>query len=179
MVKNNNIDRDDVITLLSGSDLRSIGQVNYIIDQVQKNKLPIADLFAAIFYSDEGVRMRAADALEKISAHNPLILKPFKKQILNKVSKITRQEVRWHLAQILPRLSLTKKERDTAFILLKEFLKDQSKIVRTFALQALTDIALQDPIYIQETINIVKNALQKGSPAMKSRAKKLIKQLEQ
>ena len=51
--------------------------------------------------------MRAADAVEKITARRPELLRPHKRRLLTELALIPQQEVRWHVAQMLPRLSLS------------------------------------------------------------------------
>ena len=53
------------------------------------------------------------------------------------------QEVRWHLAAMIPRPTLNIKERQLATSLLNSYLEGRSSIVRTFALQGLADLAQQ------------------------------------
>jgi hypothetical protein len=63
------------------------------------------------FWSESPVlRMRAADAVEKISSQKPDLLKPFKSELLGLLFETDQKELRWHLAQMIPRLPLTKKE---------------------------------------------------------------------
>jgi hypothetical protein len=54
------------------------------------------------------------------------------------------QEVRWHVAQLLPRLALTASRRARAITILRGFVDDDSRIVWTFAMQALADLAEHD-----------------------------------
>ena len=103
-----------------------------------------AGLFQGLLVDDPLIRMRAADAIEKITAQHPEYLAPYKTQLLQEVGPIEQQEVRWHVAQLLSRLDLTAEERRTAVTLLNTYLQDQSKIVKTFAMQALADLALVD-----------------------------------
>jgi len=122
--------------------------------------------------------MRASDAVEKITRDHPEWLKPYKKLFLNTIASISQKEVRWHTAQILPRLNLTKKEREMVYELMQSYLKDGSSIVKTFAMQALTDIAIQDNSYVGKVRKQVTRLMKEGTPAMKSRGKKLLAALD-
>jgi hypothetical protein len=164
--------------LLSAGDLRTTGKSKEVVKQVTSNPDLLGDVVIAIIEGNPGVKLRASDALEKITRDNPEWLNPFKRQILTKVACINQKEVRWHLAQILPRLSLSKKERGLVYELMQSYLNDESSIVKTFAMQALTDIAMQDSSYTNKVRNQVKRLMQEGSPAMKSRGKKLLVALE-
>ena len=122
--------------------------------------------------------MRASDALEKITQDYPAWLIPFKKKLLTDIALINQKEVRWHLAQILPRLNLSKKERQMVYDLMQSYLNDESSIVKTCAMQALVDIALQDCSYINQIRSQVIRLMKHGSPAMKSRGRKLLVALD-
>ncbi len=69
---------------------------------------------------------------------------------------------------------MTKRERGQVYELMQSFLEDESSIVKTFAMQALTDIAMQDSSYVNRVRNQVKRLMEEGSPAMKSRGNKLL-----
>jgi hypothetical protein len=87
------------------------------------------------------------------------------------------QELRWHLAQMVPRLRLTSKERQRTAAALRRYLQDHSSIVKTCALQALADLAIQDESLRPEVSDLLQKAMQEGTPAMKARSRKLLKQL--
>jgi hypothetical protein len=87
------------------------------------------------------------------------------------------KELRWHLAQMIPRLPLTKKERQRAAEGLRRYLKDTSSIVKTFALQGLTELARAEASLLPEIIENLEAAERAGTPAMKARARKLLKTL--
>jgi hypothetical protein len=122
--------------------------------------------------------MRTADAVEKITAKHADWLKPYKRRLLGPVAAIEQQEVRWHVAQLLPRLALTTKERSKAVAILLGYLDDKSAIVRTFSLQALADIAERDEALRPTVVDLLQVALSSGSPAMRARARKLLTRLE-
>jgi hypothetical protein len=50
--------------------------------------------------------MRAADAAEKISRDRVILLQPDKRLLLGLLAETTQQEMRWHLAVMVPRLKL-------------------------------------------------------------------------
>jgi hypothetical protein len=121
--------------------------------------------------------MRSADAVEKITAKHPEYLQPFKAGLIQQVAKSEQQEVRWHVAQMLPRLDFSAKERQVAVEILLGYLDDKSKIVKTFSMQALADLAEGDPRLRSRVIALLEELTQTGSPAMKSRGQKLLKRL--
>ncbi len=115
-----------ILSILRGGDRRSIGKVGEIVTAVRKKPDLFNDLVTGLFDEDPVVRMRAADAIEKISSDNPEFLRPFKRRLLRLAEATPQQEMRWHMAQMIPRLKLTPKETVTATEFFFEYLNDKS-----------------------------------------------------
>jgi len=164
----------DLLHRLEGGDRRAIGQAGEGVAEV----LDDLDLFGAVFRGmsseDPIVRMRAADVLEKVSAVRPECRQPYREELLQQVAAIDQQEVRWHVAQMLPRLDLDATERAIAVEVLLGYLEDKSRIVKTFAMQALAEFALEDKDLRPRVVLILQDLIAKGSPAMVSRGRKLL-----
>ena len=169
---------DKIEKLLSYGDLRSAGKSEDVIKLVLDNHDLFDNVVNSIFSDNPATRMRASDAVEKLTIEHPEWLKPYKKLFLSKIAEIDQKEVKWHVAQILPRFKLTPKEREKVFNLMQSYLEDKSQIVKTFAMQALTDIAMQDLNYVERVRPIVLNLIKNGAPSQQSRGKKLLKTLE-
>ena len=167
----------DILSKLQGGDRRSIGNVDAVISAVLKTPDLFKYLVKGLFEDDLIVRMRAADAMEKISLDNPDLLQPFKRKLIQLMQNSRQQELRWHLAQMSPRLNLTPKETATLSDILFEYLNDKSKIVVTFAMQALADFVLKKAIPPGDVIKAIEKLTRTGSPAIQSRGKKLLIQL--
>lgn len=169
---------DKIEKLLSIGDLRTAGKSEEVIKLVLANPKLFDNVVNSILSDNPGTRMRAIDAVEKISIDHPEWLKPYKNLFLTKIVEIDQKEVKWHVAQILPRFTLTQIERENVFNLMLRYLDDKSQIVITFAMQALADIAMQDTSYIDNVRRIVQNLMENGAPSQKSRGKILLKTLE-
>jgi hypothetical protein len=162
---------------LTGGDRRSIGNVEDVIRDVKEKPGLFGVLLDGLAVDDPLVRMRSADAIEKISAHQPELLQPYKKLIIRLAGQACQQEVRWHLAQIIPRLALTSREKSRVVDILFDYLDDDSKIVITFSLQALSDLAIEDDRLHPRVVKVLKEFTAGGSPAIKSRGRKLLEKL--
>ncbi len=114
----------DVFALLEGRDRRSIGNVNAVIAAVEHDRSLFDVLFHGLFSDDQLIRMRAADAIEKISRKHPDWLQPYKEPLLTQVAQSKQQEVHWHVAQLFPRLTVDQQERATMFAVLLDYLTD-------------------------------------------------------
>lgn len=166
-----------VIRKLKEGDLRQKGKSEEVVADVLKKPQLFRDLVAGILDTEPGVRMRASDAIEKITRLRPEFLQPYKSDFINVFARNSQKEIRWHLAQILPRLALTKKERQQVFEILVSFLDDDSRIVKTFAMQGLADIAEMDRSYLPRVVRIVEDLMSSGIPAIQSRGRKLLPRL--
>ena len=120
--------------------------------------------------------MRSADAIEKITAQRPKLLRPFKRKLLAVAGGTTQQEVRWHAALILPRFELTSKERAVALDILFDYLSDKSSIVKTFAMQAIWDLAASDAKLKSQITPLIEELKQIGTAAMRARGRKILQQ---
>ncbi len=169
---------DDIREMLRGGDRRSIGRVPQVLERLKSHPKLAGQLVAALGDADPLVRMRAADALEKATLHNAALLQQHKRVLLRLARTATQPELRWHLAQMLPRLHLRSSERRAAARGLRLYLTDPSSIVRTFALQALTDLARDDPTLKPLALSSVRQAARRGTPAMRSRAARLLREFE-
>jgi HEAT repeat protein len=168
----------NILSKLRGGDRRSIGKVSEVVAAVQKKPDLFKDLVTGLFDEDPVVRMRAADAMEKISLDNPQSLQPFKTEIIRLAQQTQQQELRWHTAQMIPRLKLTSKETATVTDIFFEYLNDKSKIVVTFAMQALSDLALKRAEASARVLRAIEKLSRTGSPAIQSRGKKLLLKLK-
>ena len=163
---------------LKSGDLRSIGHSDEAVELVFANPELFGELVAGLLDGDRLVRMRSADAVEKATREHPAWLTPWKRYLLHDVAAHQEKELRWHVAQLLPRLKLTAVEREHAVEILNEYLRDKSSIVRTFSMQALVDLAESDPPLRLQVRPLIERLTQSGTPAMKARGRKLLRKLD-
>lgn len=118
--------------------------------------------------------MRCADAAEKVTALHPEYLEPYKTLLLETVVAVDQPEVRWHVAPMLTRVFLSEAEQKQVFEILTGYLSDKSRIVKTFAMQALSDLAKCNEAFRPSVIGLIRETVNSGTPAMKARARKLL-----
>jgi hypothetical protein len=162
--------------LLGGGDRRSIGEVAKIVRMVCADPAAFGQLVPLMQDGDPLVAMRACDAVEKISAARPALLAPHADFILTEVARRPEAEVRWHVAQMIPRLPLTARRRAAAAALLRAYLQDGSRIVRACALDAFWRLAQKDTRLHDEAAALVTKAAASEAPAVRARARKLLKE---
>lgn len=167
----------NVLDKLAGRDRRSIGRVNEVVEDVLCDPSLFEVVFNGMLGDDPIVRMRCADAVEKITSGHPEYLQPFKARLIHQVAQSEQQEVRWHVAQMIPRLDLSAEELEAVVVVLLDYLNDRSKIVKTFSMQALADLAERNTHLREPVICLLEELTETGSPAMRSRGRKLLKKL--
>jgi HEAT repeat protein len=170
--------RNNILGLLKGGDRRSIGSADEVAVAVSKNLAMFPELFKGLWSEDPLVRMRAADATEKITRSHPDLLQRHKRELLGLMVETKQQELRWHLAAMVPKLELNVKECELVRCLLNNYLQDRSSIVKTSALQALADLAAEHSSIRLEVLEILRQSARNGTPAMKARSRKLLLKLE-
>ena len=75
---------------------------------------------------------------------------------------------------MVPRLELRESEVNEVFDILLGYLDDDSKIVKAFSMQSLADLAQHHAELIPQVTQILEEQTRTGSPAMKSRGRKLL-----
>jgi hypothetical protein len=166
-----------VLAKLKGGDRRSIGRADEVVSDIKKNQSLFKEVFKGVYDDDPVIRMRSADVVEKITRENPGLLAGFEKAIIEDLSQIEQQEVCWHLALLLPRLSYTKTQEKEILEILKRYLAHKSKIVNVNAMEALAMLATKNTAILQDVKRIIKSKVASGSPAIQARGKKLLKRL--
>jgi hypothetical protein len=169
----------DLLQRLEGGDRRSIRGVPEVVDQVITDPTLFPVVFDGMSDADPLIRMRCSDAVEKITAEHPEYLAPYKKRVVRLAATAEQQELRWHLAQLFSRLELNPPERRRVAEILTGYLTDRSSIVKTFAMQALADIAARDSELRAPIMERLKRMTRMGTPAMKSRGRRLLAHLSE
>jgi hypothetical protein len=131
----------DLRTMLSVGDRRTLGRVAEVVAWFEQSGARVEPLVELLWDSDPGVRMRAADALEKLSRTNPTVLHPWKAELLGLLLDAQQAELLWHLEQMAARVELTADERRRLMRRLRNLVNNPSSIVKTNALQAMWDLS--------------------------------------
>ena len=169
-----NLEAGDLRCLLAAGDRRTTGRADEVAEAIVGQPHLFAATVALMLEGDAGVRMRAADAVEKASRKAPALLDVHRSVLLGPTAQIAQQEVRWHLLQILPRLDLSPVERRTAFAIAVASLAHASRIVVTEALTALFSLSENDAALRAEALHHAAAQSRSPYPSVRSRLKKLL-----
>lgn len=162
--------------ILSGGDLRSIGNNGSVIRKIHGQK-EFDILFKCLFHENRIVVMRAADAIEKITCNDPNYLYCHKDEVIDLCNRAIDKELKWHLALLLPRLQLTNQELRLVWDILKKWGLDKtnSRIVRVNSIQGLFEVTKLNTYFNKEFNLIIVKLESENIPSINARIKKLRK----
>ena len=105
----------------------------------------VDELFACVFDEDAYIRMRAADALEKIGRAQPPIVAPLTDRILTDMALVDQPSVQWHVAQLVSTLPLNNRQRQRGITLVQQYLDTSDDwIVLTQSMHTIASFAEHD-----------------------------------
>ena len=90
--------------MLKGGHHNSLGRTEEVVAIVVADRQRLEELFVSLAESDELVRMRAGDALEKVCRQRPGWFSPHVDRLITEVGAIDQPSIQWHVAQMLQRL---------------------------------------------------------------------------
>jgi hypothetical protein len=168
----------------------SSGRTVEVVNLVRACPKKAAQLLECLWDEDPCVAMRAADALEKLTRRRSPVPDEIQKSILKTLqgtwkapllgllAEATENKLRWCLAQVVTRLTLTVTECQRVAETLLSYLEDRSSIVKTCALQGLVGLTRQDASLLPEVVDLLNIHSRSGTPAMRARGRMLLKRLE-
>ena len=132
-------------------------------------------LIKSLSSPDKLIAEQAARTLKRIAEAHSDLLYPFRKQLLKAAFAARDVRVQWNLSLVLGLLPLTGQYKAVAVDLMYDRLTDKSGLNRTCAMQALMDLSGSDPALRARIQPILHEALEHGTPAMKARARLLLR----
>jgi hypothetical protein len=168
--------------LQRGQGRISIGRAEEVAALVLAQPKHFTRLMECLWDDDPAVVNRAAHALERVTRDGqpgPIAqLNSWKTSLLGLLPDAHENKLRWHLALILPRLTLTHPESARAAQTLQSWLQDDSSsIVKTMSLQGLADLAHQDASLQAMVLDLLRIHSRSGTPAMRARCRILLEKL--
>lgn len=162
---------------LSGGSPRELGKADDVAAYVLQNPKKLDELYKCLFDDDEIVRMRAADALEKVCRERPDLLSGYVDRLLFEVARIDQPSVQWHLAQMLGEVKLNTTQKGKAIALLKKNLGTASDwIALNNTLESFAVFARQDPKLCDYFIKQLRRYEKSELKSVAKRASKLLQQ---
>lgn len=167
----------DYAKVLLGRDLRSISKSNEVANAIH-DQSEFDSLFGLLWHHERILVMRVADAIEKVTRIHGEFLMPHKGQLLSLLKGTLNKELKWHVAQLLPRLTLDEDEAREVWSTLMYWVQNpnESKIVRVNSLQGLYDFSKLHPSLKEPFEQLVHRLETELIPSLQARIKKLKKQ---
>lgn len=167
-------EKNQILTWLSGGDLRSDGMANEAARVVLDNPAIIDDLMAGLSESDDVIRARTADALEKVAREMPDLLKGYLQQLIDLAETEQVPAVKMHLAMIFGHLAVYEEMLEQLILVLYYLLEDESVFTRSWAIASLCIIGRKYPIENQRILNKLSQLQSDPSVAIRSRIAKAV-----
>ena len=167
-------EKNQILTWLSGGDLRSDGMANEAARVVLDNPAIIDDLVAGLSESDDVIRARTADALEKVAREMPDLLKGYLQQLIDLAETEQVPAVKMHLAMIFGHLAVYEEMLEQLILVLYYLLEDESVFTRSWAIASLCIIGRKYPIENQRILNKLSQLQSDPSVAIRSRIAKAV-----
>lgn len=169
----------NLLEKLQGGDMRSIGRVDEVVVEVGNNAEGFAELIEGLFHEDALIRMRAADAVEKISRKYPELLPPHQEKILRHFAEHKLEDaVKMSMPLLFGYFSLEDEDLGLVVNTLQQWINStKNKFVKVMCMQGLTDQALKHEWLKDEVIAIIHEQMAKGSASIKARGRILLKKL--
>jgi hypothetical protein len=169
--------------LHEGQGRISVGRAEEVADLVLAQSKLFSKLMECLWDEDLGVVNRAAHALERVTRDGqpgPVAqLNSWKTSLLGLLPEAEENKLRWHLALIVPRMTLTPSECARSADALQSWLEDESSsIVKTMSLQGLADLTRQDRSLLPVILDLLRIHSRSGTPAMRARSRLLLANLE-
>ncbi len=162
---------------LTGGDPRSLGNTEQVVAETLANADLLPELFECMFSSDEIVRMRAGDAVEKICNQHPDWLQPYIERLLTEVYAIRQPSVQWHLAQMLAEVSLSPEQKPRAIAVLRGNLETMDDwIVTNLSLESLAQFTRRGDFDRARFVEIANSFAECRHKSVASRVRKLLRE---
>jgi hypothetical protein len=165
--------------LTVGGHKNSLGEVGTVIERVLHDASLLAELYDCLFNEDAWVRMRAADAMEKVARLHPDWLEPYVDRLLRDFSVSTQPSIQWHLAQIYSQVKLSDTQKRLAIAWLEQLLASSEIdwIVAANAMDTLAQFTRDGSVPTSTAAALVTVQLRHTSKAVVRRANKILDQL--
>lgn len=125
-----------------------------------KDQLSFDSLFELLYHHERPLVLRAAEAIEKVTAKHQEFLRTHKLDLLRLFTTSDHPELKGRLAQLITRVTLLPDEAEEVWKTLQYWTRNphESKLVRVHALQSLYDLSRIYPDFrepFQETLTAV------------------------
>src|SRR5215472_12838015 len=147
------------------------GRVCELTQWISSRPRRVPGLIELLWDDDAGVAGRAADVLERIvrdpSRGVRRAVEEYTEELIGLAPDARFPKLRWNLALLLPRLTLTVPQCRRIAATLQSWLDDKSSIIKTSALHGMADMTRQNPESLEDVLDLLRVCGRSGTPAMR------------
>ena len=163
--------RQDLRTMLSGGDRRSIAKSSRVRILLQTEPNRLSDLAGLANDADWLVSMRAMDLLEKLAHAHADWVQPHKRLFSGPLADSDQWEIRLQVVRALPLLEWTSRERRRVLEILQRDVEHPQAFVRAWALDRLARFAKRDRTILPAVMRGLSSVERSGMKALVTRAR--------
>jgi hypothetical protein len=159
----------------------SLGRANEVAELVSNDKSRLDELYQTMFDDNAWVRMRAADAYEKVCRQHPIWLVPYIDRLQQELAHSTQASIQWHLAEIYVQVELNHSQKKRAIEWAAKLLStaDADWIVAANCMNMLAHFTRQGDVTQNELLVLLRVQQSHRSNAVVKRANKLFSEFSQ
>lgn len=165
---------NQLLEWLSGGDLRSDGAANEVAAFVLANEDLVSDLMEGLNATDDVVRGRASDALEKVARERPDLVIERLGDLIHLAREDAVTMVRMHMAMLFGHLAMYEQAADQITATLLEMLTQEGVFARSWAISSLCIMARKYPHRRSDILPQIEPLQRDASTAIRARARKAL-----
>ena len=170
--------QEQLRSLLSGGDRRSIAQSARVLKLVREDPASISQLAQLACDEEWLVSMRAMDLLEKLAHENAEWVEPHRHLFIGPLADSPQWEIRLQVVRALPLFSWSPAEQRRAVEILLRDAEHPQKFVRSWAVNSLASFAENDATLLPLVRRFLSRMERSGSKALMSRARQIRERME-
>jgi len=173
------VDEAFATMLTVGGTSNSLGRVDEVVALVKGDRSRLEELYHCLFDEDAWVRMRAADALEKVCREFPAWMLPYVDGFAREFAESGQPSIQWHLAQIYRQIDLTDDQKAVAIGWLQRLVStpDVDWIVAANAMDTLAHFVRDGSLSTADVVPLLEVQQHHRSRAVVKRANRLLAEL--
>lgn len=169
--------------MLQGSNWRTPEAKLLAKELLRDKKRPrlLEQIVNVLFVEDDPqLRSRMANVAHWMTEEEPEIFSLYADEIIGLLASLSLEEnwSRYHLGLVAARSALTQAQHLRAAEMMRRLADDEQNVIRVTALEGFVHLAIREQSLQEEARTLLENARRNGTPAMKARARRMLKRLQ-
>lgn len=168
----------DLIAELSAFDGKHVDTLQSLADRLDSTAANVRQLLAIAASDEVKLQTAATWVLKRLQENGGSYTAAQTKKLLDLLGQAAHWEVKLHLLQMLPQLTIPASHKDTLFYNLSRLLEHDNKFVRAWAYNGLAKLATQHSAYRSEVAEWLNSAQQDEAASVKARIRNVLKTID-